>query len=153
MTWEQSAGFFITKGPSGHSWCCQATLPRQGLSHSWLWSPWDMAYQSWDMWVYNTHPIWKTSCEKRIWNMSLFLILVTCWKNCVTEHMLMLIPLLSAFFFLKIFYLFVREQTQEGGGAEGEGKAGSPPSREPPAGLDSRTAGLWDYDPRQGRMF
>jgi len=52
------------------------------------------------------------------------------------------------FFFLKI-YLFIwesenereRESTWEGGGSEGE--AGSPPSREPDAGLDPGTPGSW----------
>jgi len=34
-----------------------------------------------------------------------------------------------------------REGEQAGGAAEGEGEAGSPPSREPDAGLDPRTRG------------
>ena len=38
-------------------------------------------------------------------------------------------------------YLFERKKTQAGGGAEGEGEAGSPLGREPDMGLDPRTLG------------
>ena len=40
-------------------------------------------------------------------------------------------------------YLKQRERAQAGGVAEGEGEAGSPPSRELNMGLDSRTPGSW----------
>ena len=49
---------------------------------------------------------------------------------------------LMIMFFLKIFiYLRWRDSTQVGGGAEGEGEADSPLSKEPYAGLDLRTWG------------
>ena len=45
------------------------------------------------------------------------------------------------FFFFKILFIYLREseRAQAGGPAEGEGEAGSPPSREPDVGLDPRT--------------
>ena len=42
-------------------------------------------------------------------------------------------------FFLKILFIYKRERHKQGGGAEAEGEAGSPLSREPNLGLDPRT--------------
>jgi len=49
----------------------------------------------------------------------------------------------SIIIFLKILFVYLnREQAQAGRvQAEGEGEAGSPPSKEPDAGLDPRTLG------------
>ena len=55
-------------------------------------------------------------------------------------------------FFWKILFIYLskRENTSEGGGAEGEGEADSPLSREPNVRLNPRTQ---DHDLRRRQMF
>jgi len=55
-------------------------------------------------------------------------------------------------FFKDFIYLFDREseRAQAGVTVEGEGEAGSPPSREPDAGLDPRPR---DHDPSRWQML